>query len=521
MYGNKKLLTIVACILIFALVFVSVNRGYANPAAGAAVRYAIAYLATAGGLIAGNQEDLDYFVNEYWSSCNEYIKKQWEWLGEYGYREGKMVVDSNGAVWKNIIDYLEDNFTAGENVKMGPGEVTTTSQLPMGSGCKQIGEYHLEGPVRTSFGTYVFQIVNSDRTKIYSSQDFIGMEIAEFSDWGLYLNGSAICLYVIINGQKRNKGGFGIPARTVTLPVDVTIPETHTYTGDPGGFGAALEDPPEVHIPCPPVPPAEWPDRWADDLTDGMTGQGGQVIEGPVDWFKDKDTGEIIYFPPGDPPPEYDPEKHERLVPPVPPVYDPVHPAPGEPGPATPEPAREPAKEPCPYCPDNPHPLSDPCPNPYCPNNPEPVSPPVPASPGQPVEPCPYCPPNPDPGNNPCPNPYCPNNPEPVSPPYPNSPPTPDDRYIDWEPLKQLPYIFTTKFPFSLPWDFYNSFKQLEGGQWDGKIDINVQSVLADFVFTIDLSMFDNIRNVMIKIELLLFDVGLMLATRRLLGGAV
>ena len=105
------------------------------------------------------------------------------------------------------------------------------------------------------------------------------------------------------------------------------------------------------------------------------------------------------------------------------------------------------------------------------------------------------------------------------------NPPPKDATDIDWGPLKQGIGSLTNKFPFCLPWDIYNSFVQFQGVEWSGIINIDISKVSSKFPvgwdFDIDFSMFDELRQIVKKIELMLFDLGLILATRKLMGGGV
>ena len=100
-----------------------------------------------------------------------------------------------------------------------------------------------------------------------------------------------------------------------------------------------------------------------------------------------------------------------------------------------------------------------------------------------------------------------------------------DDPEINWEPLKQSLGNLTNKFPFSLPWDLYNTYVQFLGDEWDGKIEIDVNKISSSFPvewhLDLDFSMFDDLRSIVKQIELILFDVGLILSTRKLMGGGV
>ncbi len=530
--------------LIFALAFVPVRRANAvAPAIPAAVYYAIAATGTACGIYALNKDSLDYMVSDYWNSCGEYIQRQWQWLGEYGYMVGKMTID--GALTKTVIDYLNENYVAGENVvTLPPTELYDAS----------IGEYYdLESfsimGQSMSLGPDVVEIKDSGRA-IWSKDIMVGSTVIHtlrVSGMGAeqtrlnwikvmitgtgYYDYIRFCKSSYYNpSYPDEEGSFDIPLYEIAYKLGVSVSQlfyewgetvTLNMVGDSAGFGSALAPEQEVKVPCPPVPPAEWPDRWIDDLERDLNNTTAdryvETMDDEFDWYIDKD-GHIYKKPKGEPPKKDDDTK---LVPPVPLPFDPIHPQPGEPGPATPDMPFVPA-EPCPYCPPNPHPLNDPCPNPYCPNNPAPQAPPYPATPGDPAEPCPYCPPNPNPNTDPCPNPYCPNNPAPQAPPAIPDAPVPDDRYIDFGPLKRVGTLFTWKFPFSLPWDLKRIMQSIA---FDGEMpefEVMLPGFGGEITYTIKIPeefsfMIPGIRTVF----LVGFMVSLLWGTRKLMGGDV
>jgi len=96
------------------------------------------------------------------------------------------------------------------------------------------------------------------------------------------------------------------------------------------------------------------------------------------------------------------------------------------------------------------------------------------------------------------------------------------DGEINWEPLKVAGNLFTNKFPFSLPWDLKRSFSTLVSsntGQPD--FTFNFYTKLTGYVsFTVDLSMWSGVISASKILELMAFDIGLILLTRKLLGGA-
>jgi hypothetical protein len=94
----------------------------------------------------------------------------------------------------------------------------------------------------------------------------------------------------------------------------------------------------------------------------------------------------------------------------------------------------------------------------------------------------------------------------------------------NFEPLKVAWNTFTNKFPFSLPWDILHSFSSLSmANSFNPVINIGVAdtTLLRGFNFNIDLTKFVGLLTIVRVIELLLFDIGLVMVTRRILGGDV
>lgn len=99
----------------------------------------------------------------------------------------------------------------------------------------------------------------------------------------------------------------------------------------------------------------------------------------------------------------------------------------------------------------------------------------------------------------------------------------PVDGKINWEPLKITGALFTTKFPFSLPWDILRTFKALfidnpTLPKWEVKW--HDQILKKDFAFTIDISRYDTFFKIARGFVFVGFVVGLVTITRKLLGGA-
>lgn len=95
------------------------------------------------------------------------------------------------------------------------------------------------------------------------------------------------------------------------------------------------------------------------------------------------------------------------------------------------------------------------------------------------------------------------------------------DSEINWEPLKINAMKITNKFPFSLPWDIKKSFESLADDGQIPKFKIDLTDTVLNVEYEIDLTMWDNIAKVFRGFILVGFDIGLILLTRRLMGGGV
>ena len=94
---------------------------------------------------------------------------------------------------------------------------------------------------------------------------------------------------------------------------------------------------------------------------------------------------------------------------------------------------------------------------------------------------------------------------------------------INWKPLETSGLLLTTKFPFSLPWDLYKTVKALlienpTDPIW--KVGWHDEILKRDFSFNLDLSKFSAIFKAARVFILVSLNVGLIMGTRKLLGGA-
>jgi hypothetical protein len=546
MYVGKRIKSVLSVLLIIGLLVVSVpSRAYAAgpimlvPALSPAMKYAIGAGLVAGGLYAVNKDALNYAISDYWDKASDHIKHQWQNAVIYGTSIGNILL--NDSLNRSIANYLNTSYVPGKNSVVTGTDVITDivlGQTYPTDNCV-INDYNIRGycsvlgPSTLRRVIYVNGEIYSDSTYTdtqywYKLSHVISTSCA-INDLST-MNGSITFYYKIARTDGTtytHSSTIGLTALLEGASIFYAAVLNHIYmeyVGDTAGFGNATEGRPDIKVPCPPVPAAEWPDTWLDNLQDEMNRTGNPTLDDETfveecerewDWYWDDNVAYIYRVPHGDPPREPD---DEPIRIPIPPPPQPEIPYP------QPDPIPQPA-DPCPYCPPNPYPSpdGDPCPNPYCPNQPNPVPVPVP-QPATPAEPCPYCPPNPYPSPNgePCPNPYCPNqpNPQPVPKPPPDIQPYYDDPEINWEPLRRSLYELTEKFPFSLPWDLMRGVQSMEANQWDRKIRV----VIGDEFwpnFEIDLTMFDRLARISRVIMLVIFDLGLIFSTRKLMGGDV
>lgn len=88
-------------------------------------------------------------------------------------------------------------------------------------------------------------------------------------------------------------------------------------------------------------------------------------------------------------------------------------------------------------------------------------------------------------------------------------------------PDLSLPELVTKKFPFSLPWDLYLAVSNLvappKAPVWD--IPLKFDAVKVNYTMHIDMSQFDGIATVSRWGLSVLFTIGLIMATKKLIGG--
>lgn len=99
-----------------------------------------------------------------------------------------------------------------------------------------------------------------------------------------------------------------------------------------------------------------------------------------------------------------------------------------------------------------------------------------------------------------------------------------DPKDIEWEKLKAIPAVLTKKFPFSLPWDAKRFMEGVFGDIPPESEDIKFEiDELAGVHFGLEITIppfFDSFFNFARTATVILFDMGLIYALYRLLGGA-
>lgn len=130
--------------------------------------------------------------------------------------------------------------------------------------------------------------------------------------------------------------------------------------------------------------------------------------------------------------------------------------------------------------------------------------------------------PSPDPNPNPNPSPDPSPNPDPSPDPDPSPEPDPDAPATD-EEAAQYTADLTTVFPFCIPFDLIRAFKVLsvegEAPVYELPLQIDYKSIHVDEHWSIDMSDFSTVIQILRVMETLSFIVGLILVTRKLIRG--
>ena len=130
--------------------------------------------------------------------------------------------------------------------------------------------------------------------------------------------------------------------------------------------------------------------------------------------------------------------------------------------------------------------------------------------------------PNPEPSPDPDPSPEPSPNPDPSPDPDPSPKPDPDAPATDEEAAKYTADL-TIVFPFCIPFDLIRAFKVLsvqgEAPVYEMPLQIDYKSIHVDEHWSIDMSDFSSVIQILRVMETLGFIIGLILVTRKLIRG--
>ena len=515
---GKRTKSILSVLLICGLLVVSVPSridAAAPVALGAALKYAIAAGIVAGGLYASNTDALDYVINDYWNKASSYVKRQWQNVVVYG--TGIGIILLNNPLKESLNRYLDSEYDPGNNTINIPGEVVPAE---LGSTYRTIAGWSFAYDRKY---LYVVGPSGSIHLATYTDEESL---LQEFYGW--YFRPHTVTAYNTVvfgvGNDLTSRDGYD---RFFEIPLDAflsltgqTLDSIYEFVGDIAGFGNATADRPDIKVPCPPVPAAEWPDKWIDDLLEELNRTGNPTIddetmieewEDEYDWYLDE-YGNIYKVKKGQPPRKPDDEPIRIPPPPLPaPNIPEDYPTEDDPE-ITIEhnPPQTTVEE---------HPDGsrtevttqtstitktwwDPTTERWRTTKEETTT----------TTTVDYAPDGTEIGRTTTTTTQPKGEREET--------PQKDDTAIDWEPLRRGLYELTEKFPFCLPWDLMRGIETLEASQWDRKIRINVgDGIWPEIV--IDLTMFDGIARITRVVLLVVFDLGLIFATRRLMGGDV
>lgn len=560
MYVGKRIKSILSVLLIIGLLVVSVpSRAYAFgpvflvPALSPAMKYAIGAGIVAGGLYAANQDALNYAISDYWNKASDHVKSMWNNAVIYG--TGIGVILLNDPLKSSIKDYLDDNYGPGEVYKRGADiEIPSGFNYPpdiveyfndaeyivavLSNGsvlyCRDIvqsGTYTKDGVSYPKY-TYYFDFVFRGNTKAWGKDHYWHRYVNIAAPWSSSSSMSPPRIveigadFVVVKYLEEMT--YGEPFyNEVTKVIDFAASGVieselvdYGYVGDGAGFGNATDGRPDIKVPCPPVPAAEWPDNWIDDLQEEMNRTGNPTLddetsieewEDEYEWYLDE-FGNIYKVKKGQAPRK--PEDEPLRIP-------------GPPLPAPDVPENYPTEDDPDLTIEHHPPQTTVIENPdgsrtetttqtttttrkwWDPSSQRWRTTITDTTTTTTVD---FDPDGIETGRTTTTTTQPKGEREETA--------QPDDTAIDWEPLRRGLYELTEKFPFCLPWDLMRGIQSLESNQWDRKIIIEVGDGIWP-AMVIDLSMFDNIASITRVILLIVFDLGLIFGTRKLMGGDV
>lgn len=542
MYVGKRIKSILSVLLIIGLLVVSVpGRAYAVgpgllvPALSPAMKYAIAAGLVAGGLYAVDKEALNYAINDYWSKASDHVKSMWNNAVIYGTSIGNILL--NDPLNRSISNYLNSEYVTGQNSVVTGTEVITDIVLGQAyptDNC-MINDYNIRGycsvlgPSTLRFVIYVNGEIYSDNTYTNTEYWYKLSNVISTSctvlDLSTY-NGGIRFHYKIA----RTDGTTYTTSLTVGLlgllkgaSITYAAVLNHIYmeyVGDAVGFGNATEGRGDIKVPCPPLPAAEWPDTWLDNLLDDLNRTGNPTLddetsieewEDEYEWYLDE-FGNIYKVKKG-----HAPRKPE----------DEPYRIPGPPFPAPNVPENYPTEDDPDLTVEHHPPQVERVEHPdgsvtetttqtttttrkwWDPSSQRWRTTTTDTTTTTTVD---FAPDGTETGRTTTTTTQPKGEREETA--------QPDDTAIDWEPLRRGLYELTEKFPFCLPWDLMRGVQSMEANQWDRKIRVAIGDEFWPN-FEIDLTMFDRLASINRVIMLVIFDLGLIFATRKLMGGDV
>lgn len=534
-----------AVILIIMLLIAPIKKADAiAPALGPAIYYGLGSLIVASGVYAGTSDDVQYIVEDYWDQASDSIKNLWKNTAIYAGTAGYLLV--NQSMISDMTEYLvEKGFHSGSNtISESSGQIPITEPFifdpsinsvflnnysvtfsdvqvftgdKMGLNCNIGSETFYLGLYAGNVAS--IEQIHSIQIQIYETGSYlvritVDSTIRKVSNGQLHRGITVAAL-----GYAEVLSALGISEYLLTY-----IEETfRSYIGDAAGVGTALEPEDELKVPCPPMPEIDWPETWLDELEKSLNEADNPFVDDETtiqegkeewDWWIDE-WGNPYKVRKGEPP--RDPQKDRKIGFPIPmpepdlpwevpdinnPYETTIENPPETTSTQNPDGTRTDTTTQTTtttrrwYDPDTEKwketttTTTTTTQQDYDPDG-LPIGPPrtVVTTPEGPVK---------------------------------TTDPEKDADRINWDPLK-LPLLgLTTKFPFSLPWDLMRGIESLQAEQWDRKFIIPALGPNGLWPeMEIDLSMYDGIAEMTRIVLLIIFDFGLIMATRKLMGGDV
>lgn len=528
-----------AVILIIMLLMIPIKQAEAiAPAIGPAIYYGVASLLVASGVYAATDEDLQYLVNDYWNRTSDNIKYRWQQAKLYAGVAGYLLIDKN--IIGDMTDYLiyEKGFKKGHNA-LGDS-ISYEGEYPYWSAAIWQKPYIIfengyvvtvtlshrwSGaptgyPIRDMTRYILTMYKPAGSTLVYDKHAEIDIATDVEETICVVIDGNLIYLKGLVWNTQKTELIETMVYVIFNFASDVLeINEEFIYTGDAAGIGHELQPEQELKVPVPPVLEKDFPDLWTDlnlERNPHLSAENQKRVLDELlggDWYYDAENDRWYQVKKDDPPLKPGDEKKVGPLMPLPmPSTDLNTPTADAPdittttGPettvttqnqdgTTTETTTQDITETKTWYDtetgwntetstrtkttttvrdqDGTELSRDVV-----------MGPPTGTTTTQ------------------------------------ETPKRDDDR-INWDPLK-LPILgLTMKFPFSLPWDLMRGLESLQSdSEWDRKFIIVVGDDLWPEM-EIDLSMFDNIAQIVKVILLILFDFGLIFSTRRLMGGDV